>query len=61
MLRVKFLYIEITINPEKVKIPPMITFIDIISQKIKYAKIVAMIGSPTGKAATMVGETYFTA
>ena len=55
-----FLYIEIKISPARVTPPPKNIFKVIISAKIKYAKIVAIIGSPSGNAATIVGDTYLT-
>ena len=54
-----FLFIEIKINPTKVINPPKNILNVIISENIKYANIVAIIGSPSGKAAAIVGETYF--
>ena len=38
--------------------PPKNIFRVIFSEKIKYASIVAIIGSPNGKADAIVGETY---
>lgn len=40
-------------------LPPINIFNEIYSEKIKNAKTVAIIGSPNGKAATIVGGTYF--
>ena len=41
--------------------PPINIPNPIISEKIKYANMVAIIGSPSGKADATVGETYLTA
>ena len=54
-----FLYNEISINPTRVTVPPIKILDVIFSEKIKKARIVAIIGSPRGNAAAIVGDTYF--
>jgi len=46
------------INPTNVINPPKNILIVIASEKNKKAKKVAIIGSPRGNAATIVGDTY---